>query len=92
MPPWVRSRERGRAANYPARRPNNRPSIRSATSARAGQLYDIDEDEILRLIAKRDPLLAEWRRDAVPLAGTDIARLLRDLGYRANAPKRTAKS
>jgi predicted nucleotidyltransferase len=51
------------------------------------QLYDIQEDEILRMIAKRDPLLAEWRRDAVPLAGTDIRNLLRDLGYRTARSK-----
>ena len=56
------------------------------------QLYDIHEDEILSMIANRDPLLAEWRRDAVPLAGTDIRNLLRDLGYRVNVPKRTTKS
>ncbi|HEX8093573.1 nucleotidyltransferase domain-containing protein [Jatrophihabitans sp.] len=48
----------------------------------ACQVYDIHEDEILRLIAERDPVLAEWRRDAIPLAGTGIRNLLRDLGYR----------
>lgn len=56
------------------------------------QLYDIHEDDILRMIAKRDPLLTEWQRDAIPLTGTDIRNLLRDLGYRSNASKRTAKS
>lgn len=56
------------------------------------QLYNIHDDEILRMIAEHDPLLAEWRRDAIPLAGADIRNLLRDLGYRTNAPKRTAKS
>lgn len=48
------------------------------------QVYDMHEDEMLRLVARRDPILAEWRRDAVPLAGTDIRHLLRDLGYRAS--------
>lgn len=54
------------------------------------QLYDIHEDQVMRMIAERDPLLAEWRRDAIPLAGTDIRNLLRDFGYRASAPKRTS--
>jgi predicted nucleotidyltransferase len=48
----------------------------------ACQVYDLRDDEILRLIAERHPILAEWRRDAIPLAGTDIRNLLRDLGYR----------
>lgn len=48
------------------------------------QVYDTTEHEILRLIAKRDAVLAEWRRDAIPLAGTDIRNLLRDLGYRVS--------
>jgi predicted nucleotidyltransferase len=45
------------------------------------QAYDVDEDELRRLIVTSDPILAEWRRDAIPLAGTDIRTVLRDLAH-----------
>lgn len=48
------------------------------------QVYDTNQDELARLIAQRDPILAEWRRDAIPLVGTDIRTLLRVLGYRVS--------
>lgn len=68
--------------------------LREAVPAWTGnecQLYDIHQDEFAPMIARRDPLLTEWQRDAIPLAGTDIRNLLRDVGYRGAARKPATK-
>jgi predicted nucleotidyltransferase len=49
------------------------------------QLYDIGSDDLETHIRAGEPILAEWRRDAITLAGADLRRLLRDLGHRISA-------
>ncbi len=40
------------------------------------QVYDIGSDDLKRHIDSADPLVAEWRRDAVTVSGADFRRLL----------------
>lgn len=49
------------------------------------QLYDIGSDDLERHIARREPIVGQWRRDAVTFAGADLRGLLRDLGFRERA-------
>jgi predicted nucleotidyltransferase len=42
------------------------------------QLYDINRNDLSRMAIQADPLLTSWRRDAIPIAGADIRRILRE--------------
>jgi predicted nucleotidyltransferase len=46
------------------------------------QVYEIGSDELEMHIAAGEPIVAEWRRDAITVAGADLRGLLRDLGHR----------
>jgi predicted nucleotidyltransferase len=49
------------------------------------QIYDIGTEDLERHISARDPLVAEWRSDAITVGGADLRGLLRDLGHRVSA-------
>ncbi len=49
------------------------------------QVYELDVDELARHVADGHPIVDEWRRDALTLAGDDLPNLLRELGYRPTA-------
>lgn len=48
------------------------------------QVYEVSATELAHHVVSREPLVAEWRRDAVTVAGADFRRLVSDLAYGAD--------
>ncbi len=54
--------------------------LRDAVTSWTGNpchVYEIDERGLAVHVAEREPIVVEWRRDVIPLAGADIRLLLR---------------
>ena len=57
----------------------------AAWTGNHAQVYELDADGLSRHIAADQPIVAEWRRDAITLAGAELRNLLRELGHRQPA-------
>jgi hypothetical protein len=44
------------------------------------QIYDVDSPSLAEHAEREEPIVAEWRRDALPLFGEDLRRILTVLG------------
>jgi len=55
----------------------------AAWTGNHAQVYELDLDGLTRHIMDGHPIVDEWHRDAITLAGTDLRNLLRELGHRS---------